>query len=311
MKAEKVDKYDDENFSKMTDVEKKDSAYQEDDEEDGKVQKYTSNFGFMMDVAVAAPSLAMVPVYATLLAYDAHQTLTGKECVANLVEFHPIRYQTQSQLEEIMRQPGAVNVSREYKSIMELGLAVNVAFLVYFFLKRPLCSASGRGRPCVGLLPLLYAASGVQFFWMIWMRYFSFPGQVCSGDFKDFVRLPDGERDRQYDAYYLRRLGKFFALYPELTLGPVISSFVGLMILLWLCDRFGANRLSKPVDFEEKKRMWMQYMQNTAEETFEEKKKEYEEGENEFFNKHKAYRDMASQLMETGLTGEGLEKFAG
>jgi len=160
-----------------------------------------------------------------------------------------------------MRQPGAVNVSREFESIMQLGLAVNIAFLVYFFLKRPLCAASGRGRPCVGLLPLLFAASAVQYIWMVWMRYFSFPGQVCSGDYKTYLRLADGERDRQYDDYYLLRLGKFFALYPELTLGPVISFFVGGMILLWCYDRLGANRLSRPVDFEKKKRMWMQYAQ--------------------------------------------------
>lgn len=286
MKAEKVDKHDDENFSKMTDDKNKngESAV---DAEDGKVKKYTSNFWFMMDVAIVLPSVAMVPVYATLIHFKTHQTLTGKECVANLIEKHPIRYQTDGELEEAMRQPGAVNVSREFRSILELGLAVNVAFLVYFFLKRPLCSASGRGRPCVGLLPLLFAASGIQYLWMIWMRYFSFPGHVCSGDYKSFLILEDGERDRQYDDYYLRRLGRFFELYPQVTLGPVISFCVGGMVLLWLWDRFGANKLRKPIDFEAKKRMWMQYAQEKAEETFEEKKKQYDQGENSFLNKHK------------------------
>lgn len=309
MKADKVDKYDDENFSKMTDVEKKDedSEGEGTNEEDGKVQKYTSNFWFMMDVAVVLPSVAMVPVYATLIHYNTHLTMTGKECVANLVEFHPIRYQLAGELEEAMRQPGAVNVSREFESILQLGLGVNVAFLVYFFLKRPLCSASGRGRPCVGLLPLLFVASAVQFLWMIWMRYFSFPGRVCSGDYKSYLRDENGERDRQYDDYYLRRLGKFFALYPEITLGPVASFFVGGMALLWLRARLGARGINKPLNFEEKKQMWMQYAREQAEEAFEEKKKEFDEGENAFFNKHEQYKNMAQKVIDAGMNGENLD----
>lgn len=179
--------------------------------------------------------------------------MAGKQCVANSVEFHPVRYQDESELEAILAQPGSVNVSRQYKYILLVGLYINVAFLVYFFLKRPLCSASGRGRPCIGLLPLLLIASLFHFFWMIYMRSFSFQGQVCSGDYSSFIVDEDQKRDRQYDDYYLRRLGKFFQLYPQLLLYPALGFAVGTLGLMWLLARIGATKVHKPINFEEKK----------------------------------------------------------
>lgn len=75
MKAKKISKDDDEAFSKMPAGHDRNEGGAVDEEvtqEDGKVQAYSNSLPFLLDVAVALPSVAMVPVYAILLGTKTH-----------------------------------------------------------------------------------------------------------------------------------------------------------------------------------------------------------------------------------------------
>ena len=129
-------------------------------------------FDLCTDLLFAIPSLVMMPIYGSFcMGYfnQAGATLNSRKvCVANFRDFHPLVYSTEEELETNLSFEGSVNVTDHFSTTMKLGFCLNFAIICYFITKRMCFDPRNSAK---GLLLSLYAATTVQFIWMMIVRF--------------------------------------------------------------------------------------------------------------------------------------------
>ena len=145
----------------------------------------------------------------------------------------------------ILEEPGTVDVSHNFDTVMFFGFFVNASIIFYFLVKR-ICF-DPRNSPKM-ILVFLYTASLVMFVWMMFAR-FSHPGRVCSGDFDDFLEQALEEKfvEGQFDQYYLREEGKFFFVYTILMLVLTLNCFVIIPFAMFVFYKLSNKSIDRPI----------------------------------------------------------------
>ena len=134
---------------------------------------------------------------------------TDKICIANSAEFTPMAYNNTSEIN--LDRPGASNVTENFYQVIELGfysnlVAVTLAIL-WTFVEKHNFSVTNL------LLDLGIKITLLTQFLLLCIYRYSHSGQVCSGDYKNYILTKDGAIDSSFDKYFLKSEGNFFYYY--------------------------------------------------------------------------------------------------
>lgn len=229
------------------------------------------------DFVAILPSIVMMPVYGFFMfgIFGKHTgNAVGKPCIANAVEFHPLDFKTEKDIEEYLLLPGAMNVSYQFETVIRLGYYINSAIILYFILKRIFCGAR---NPYNWIFPIIHLSGQFMFVWMIWVR-FEFQGRVCSGDYEDYRSSSSDKvmHDTDYSDYFMKQTGDFFWWYPVLIFSTFLCCTSCCLFSLWTVNSYSMKSVMDPmIQIKKSREKWESFMKEEAQRQFAENSEKF------------------------------------
>ena len=120
----------------------------------------------------------------------------NKYCLANQVEYFPLKYTNQEEMVALLLLPGVENVSKKLDTVIFYGFISNLVFVLFeihrMSYKNKLKAMGHNGKSLyLGCLRFFVTITWLVQFSMLLIYRFSHTGKVCSGDYSD-IMVPEG-----------------------------------------------------------------------------------------------------------------------